>query len=118
MGNHVTGNQPQAHSPNYPQQIGRPSSRPSTPGQGVITNPSPSMAHRLPPGGTQSINELNAELIRIPSTLLPKLKQDLMIPQEKEVQVMTGEEKVDSCILRSAYLFTIPHSIGLLVSIA
>jgi len=109
MGNHVPGNQQQAHSPNYPQQLGRPSSRPSTPGQGVIPNPSPSMAHRIPPGGIpQSINELHAELIRIPNAVLPKLKQELMIPQDKDVSAMTGEEKVDSCISQSAYLFIIP----------
>jgi len=95
MGNHVPGNQQQAHSPNYPQQLGRPSSRPSTPGQGVITNPSPSMAHRLPPGGPPpSMNEINSELIRIPGALLPKLKQDLMLPQDKDLGTMTVEEKV------------------------
>ena len=89
------GNQQQAHSPNYPQPLGRPSSRPSTPGQGVITNPSPSMAHRLPPGGAPlTMNEVNAELIRIPSTLLPKIKQDLMIPAEKDFASWTVEEKV------------------------
>ena len=100
MGNHVPGNQQQAHSPNYPQQVGRPSSRPSTPGQGVITNPSPSMAHRLPPGVPQSINEITTELMRIPNSLLPKLKQDLMIQQDKDVSTMTGEEKVDSRFLQ------------------
>jgi len=119
MGNHVPGNQQQAHSPNYPQQLGRPSSRPSTPGQGVMTNPSPSMAHRLPPGVVpQSINDINAEFMRIPNTFLPKLKQDLMISQEKDVSALTGEEKVDSCILQSAFLFTVPISTGLSVSIA
>ena len=93
MPNHVPGNQPQAHSPNYPQSLGRPSSRPNTPGQSVI-NPSPSMAHRLPPGATPSINEINSELMRMPNTILPKIKQDLSIPQDKELGAMTMEEKV------------------------
>ena len=119
MGNHIPGNQQQAHSPNYPQQLGRPSSRPSTPGQGGITNPSPSMAHRLPPGGVpQSINEINAELMRIPNAFLPKLKQELMIPQEKDVSTMTGEEKVNPYVLRPVHLFTVPLSTGSSVSTA
>jgi len=118
MGNHVPGNQQQAHSPNYPQQLGRPSSRPSTPGQGVITNPSPSMAHRLPPGPPSSMNEINGELMRIPNTLLPKLKQELMIPHEKEFNVMTVEEKVDSRIIQLADLFIIPLSTGFSATIA
>ena len=102
MANNVPGNQQQAHSPNHPQQLGRPSSRPTTPGQGVITNPSPSMAHRLPPGGVpSSINEINGELMRIPNTILPKIKQELMIPPDKDLGSMTTEEKVRSLILRS-----------------
>jgi hypothetical protein len=122
MGNHVPGNQPQAHSPNYPQQLGRPSSRPSTPGQGVITHPSPSMAHRLPPGGAPpSINEINSELIRIPNTLLPKIRQELGIPQDKDFTAMTTEEKVCShipwfaCLLivlvSNAYSYTTAENI-------
>ena len=119
MANHVPGNQPQAHSPNYPQQIGRPSSRPSTPGQGVITNPSPSMAHRLPPGGPPpSINEINSELIRIPNTLLPKIKQDLGISPDKELTTMTNEERVCSYIPWFVYLLTILISIAYSHSIA
>ena len=95
MANHGPGNQQQAHSPNYPQPLGRPSSRPSTPGQGVITNPSPSMSHRLSPVvGGMNMNEITAELMRIPNTLLPKLKQDAMIPLEKELTSMSPEEKV------------------------
>lgn len=97
MANHAPGNQQQAHSPNYPQPLGRPSSRPNTPGQGVITHPSPSMANRLPPG-TISMNEINAELMRIPSTLLPKIKQDLMIPLEKDFGSMTVDEKATSLL--------------------
>ncbi|KAF9648648.1 hypothetical protein BDM02DRAFT_2207585 [Thelephora ganbajun] len=94
MSNHIPGNQQQAHSPNYPQPPGRPSSRPSTPGQGVITNPSPSMTNRLPPGGIPpSMNEINGELMRIPNTLLPKIKQELMIPHDKDLAAMTPEEK-------------------------
>lgn len=92
MANHVPGTQ-QAHSPNYPQQIGRPSSRPTTPSQGVITNPSPSMAHRLPPGAVQAMNEISAELMRIPGAHLPKIKQELMIPQDKDFTTMTADEK-------------------------
>ena len=95
MPNHVPSNQQQAHSPNYPQSLGRPSSRPNTPGQSVITNPSPSMAHRLPPGAAPpSINEINNELIRIPNTILPKIKQELTIPHDKDFTAMTVEEKV------------------------
>ena len=97
MASQALGSQPQAHSPNYPQPHGRPSSRPGTPGQGVITNPSPSMTNRLPPGGAPpSINEINNELMRIPHTLLPKLKQELAIPQDKDFGTMTPEEKVCS----------------------
>lgn len=97
MANHAPGNQQQAHSPNYHQSLGRPSSRPSTPGQGVITNPSPSMTHRLPPGGApQSMNELNTELMRIPGAVLQNLKLDLMIPREKDFTSMSPDEKVYS----------------------
>jgi len=110
MAGHVPGNQQQAHSPNYPQQLGRPSSRPSTPGQGVITNPSPHMANRLPPGGAPPINEINGELMRIPNTLLPKLKQELMIPQDKDFGNMTPEEKVFSRILRFFCFFIVLFS--------
>jgi hypothetical protein len=96
MANHAPGNQQQAHSPNYPQQLGRPSSRPSTPGQGMITNPSPSMAHRLPPGTPHTLNDISADLIRIPVQLLPKLKQESMIPLDKDLTSMTPEEKASS----------------------
>ena len=119
--NMVPGNQQQAHSPNYPQQIGRPSSRPNTPGQGVITNPSPSMAHRLPPGGPSpsiSMNELNNEIMRIPNTLLPKLKQELMIPQDKDYAALTPEEKVSFRISQFAYLFIILFSTAFSLSTA
>jgi len=108
MASHVPGNQQQAHSPNYPQPLGRPSSRPSTPGQGVITNPSPHMANRLPPGGAPP--SINDELMRIPNTLLPKLKQEVMISQDKDFTTMTPEEKVYSRILQSAYLLIILSS--------
>jgi hypothetical protein len=40
---------------------------------------------------------MNGELMRIPNTLLPKLKQDLMIPQEKDFGAMSQEDKVYSC---------------------
>jgi len=73
--------------------------------------------HHLPPPSI-SIYEINAQFIRIPPTLMPKLKQDLMIAQNKDVSALTEEEKVDSCILQSAYLFTILLSTGLSVSFA
>lgn len=53
------------------------------------------------------IIKINAELMRVPNTLPPKLKQDLMIPQGKDVPAATREEQVNSCILQSAYLFTV-----------
>ena len=118
MGNHVPGNQQQAHSPNYPQQLGRPSSRPSTPGQGVITNPSPSLAHRMPPGAPPSINEINSELMRIPGPLVPKIKQEIMMPQEKEFATMTIEEKVCSRKPQLVYSFTILFSFAFLTTSA
>ena len=107
MANHIPGNQQQAHSPNYPQQIGRPSSRPTTPGQGGIPHPSPSMANRLPP---PSMNEINSELMRIPNTLLPKIKQESMIPQDKDLGAMTADEKVCPRVLQFVYLFTVLFS--------
>ena len=106
MGNHVSGNQPQAHSPNYPQQLGRPSSRPSTLGQGVMTNPSPSMANQLPPG-PPSTNDTNNELMHILNTPLPKIKQELMIPQDKDLTTMSPDEKVYSRISWVFYLLTV-----------
>lgn len=64
------------------------------------------MASRLPPDGSppsideinnelmrMSINEIDSELIRIPNTLLPRIKQDLWIPQEKDLATMTADEK-------------------------
>ena len=59
--------------------------------------------------------EINGELMRIPNTLLPKLKQDLMLPQDKD---LTVEEKVYSRILRPAYSFIIPFSSAFSIIIA
>ena len=101
MANQVAGNQPQAHLPNFPQPLAHSPSRPNTPGPGVIPHPSPSMAHRLPP---PSLNEINAKLMRISDALLTKIKQELMIPRDKDLGVMTPEEKVFSPFL--ARLFT------------
>jgi len=53
------------------------------------------------------MNELNSELMRIPSALLPKIKQDLGIPQDKELGATTVEEKVCSHIPWFAYLLII-----------
>lgn len=106
MANHVPGTQ-QAHSPNYPQQIGRPSSRPTTPSQGVITNPSPSMANRLPPGAAQSMNEINTELMRIPSAHLPRIKQELMIAPDRDLSNMTADEKVRSFLSASLLIHSL-----------
>jgi hypothetical protein len=96
MGNHVPGNQQQAHSPNYPQQLGRPSSRPSTPGQGVITNPSPSMAHRLPPGGNPLSHERNQCRTDAHTELtLTKTQAGLDDPSGKGLWFHDRREKVD-----------------------
>lgn len=61
------------------------------------------------------MSEINGELMRIPNTLLPKLKQDLMLPQDGD---LTREEKVYPCILRPAYSFIIPFSIAFSTTIA
>ena len=47
------------------------------------------------------LNEVNAELRRIPNTLLPKINQELMIPLDKDLGTMTPEEKVFSSISNS-----------------
>lgn len=54
-----------------------------------------------------SIDEIDRELIRIPNTLLPKIKEELAIPQEKDLAAMTTDEKVCSHIPWFAYLLTI-----------
>ena len=50
-----------------------------------------------------SINELNDGLMRIPNTILQKLKQELMIPPDRDHATMTPEEKVSSRISQFAY---------------
>ena len=45
-----------------------------------------------------SIDEIDRELMRIPNTLLPKIKEELAIPQEKDLTTMTTDEKVYSHI--------------------
>ena len=79
------------------------------------------MANRLPPGGApqssideinnelmrMSINEIDGELMHIPNTLLPKIKQELGIPQDKDLATMTADEKVCSHIPWFAYLLII-----------
>jgi len=75
------------------------------------------MTHRLPPGSvTAQINEINTELMRIPNALLPKIKQELMVPQDKDFSTMTPEEKVCFRIFRFGYSFTILFSTELLLS--
>ena len=83
----IRGNQSQAQ--NDPQPTGRPSSRP-------------------PP----SINEINNELIHIPITLLARIKQELGIPQDKDLATMTNEERVCSYIPQFVYLLIILVSIA------
>jgi hypothetical protein len=48
--------------------------------------------------------------MRIPPTLLPKIKQEVMIPQEKDLGAMTIDEKVYSRILLFVCLFIAPFS--------
>jgi len=83
---------------------------PQHPGRGPITDPSLSMVHSPPEGDPLPTNKIDAELIRIPLSLFPKLKQDLMIPQYKDLPALTGEEKVDSCIL-PVRLFCLPFTL-------
>ena len=98
----------QAHSQNSPQQLGRPLSQPSIPGQGIITNLTPSMDHRLPPGkAPPSIDKFQNELMRIPNMLLPRVEQEVSVPQDKDFTTMTAGEKVYSRMLQ-LYLFIYP----------
>ena len=106
MANQVPGNQPQAHSPNFPRPLKRSPSRPITPSQGLVPRSSPSIFHRLP----LSLNEVDAELMRIPNTLLPKINQELMIPLDKDLGAMTLEEKVFSS-LSSSFVYS-PFSLA------
>jgi hypothetical protein len=100
MGNPM-GSTQQAHSPGY-QQMGRPSSRPSTPGsQNMMPNPSPSLTSRVPPAqngmGGQMLPDSQTEFMRIPAALISQLKQELGFG-DKETSSLSAEEKV-----------TIPH---------
>ena len=62
--------------------------------------------HRLPPRGhPPSVHEINDEFMRIPSRLVPKITQDLMLPQDKD---LTIDEKVYSCILCRLFVFSFP----------
>ena len=87
--NHISGNRQQGHSPGYPH---------------------------YPVGTPPSINEINSELMHIPDTLLPKIEQELMIPQDRDFATMTVDEKVRSWTLRTVRSFTIPFSDVLLFS--
>ena len=84
-------------------------------GQGMNAYPSPSMANQLPP---PSMNEINGELMRIPNTLLPRIKQELMIPQDKDFAALTTDEKVCPHVFRPVYLLIALSSIAFLCSTA
>ena len=53
------------------------------------------------------MNEINAELMRIPNTLLPKIKQELMIPVDKDHVSLTADERVFSTSFQVFCLFII-----------
>ena len=53
------------------------------------------------------IDEIDRELTCIPNTLLPKIKEELAIPQEKDLVIMTTDERVRSHIPWFAYLPTV-----------
>ncbi|EIN06235.1 hypothetical protein PUNSTDRAFT_122080 [Punctularia strigosozonata HHB-11173 SS5] len=86
------------------QTFGRPPSRAQTPGGsqhpgagGMMTQPSPSMAPRQPPGGMQSMvmspHEIHATLATIPPMAIPQLRAEAGIQGDKELQQFTPEEK-------------------------
>lgn len=81
------------------QQHQRPPSRTASPSN-ILTQPSPSMANRQPPGGAMNASleaSLNMELSKMPIPLLTSLKHELGLT-EKEPQLFTTEEKV--CTVR------------------
>lgn len=99
-------------TPNFQQ---RPPSRTTTP-QGSLMNPSPSMMSRqtpgMPqtpsglgggtpnnggmggPGGMMSPESIALEFARIPSNVLPTLRQDLGVGHDKDLAALTLDEKV------------------------
>lgn len=83
----------QASNPPYQQQQ-RPPSRTASPSN--MTQPSPSMATRQPPGNMSNSSHQDpvlAELLKFPSGLLNNLKQELSMG-DKELPALSSEEKV------------------------
>ena len=64
----------------------------------------------MPPLSPPTPNEFNAELTLIPNTVLPKIKQELMIQPDKDLGAMTPEEKVFSS-LSSSFVYS-PFSLA------
>ncbi|KAH7890939.1 hypothetical protein F5I97DRAFT_108788 [Phlebopus sp. FC_14] len=85
--NSSMGSVPSAQTP--PFTLGRSPSRPGTPGQGGMMQPSPSMMNRPPP--MQEAN-LHAEVHRLPVPLLNTIKQELGLG-DKELHSLSYEDK-------------------------
>ncbi|KAF5379411.1 hypothetical protein D9615_006498 [Tricholomella constricta] len=81
------------------QHLGRSPSRATTPGQGQggMMHPSPSITNRQPPGAAQMMvggmtdNNINSQIMLIPTAVLAQIKQELGI--EKELPSFTAQDK-------------------------
>ncbi|KAF5338035.1 hypothetical protein D9758_014260 [Tetrapyrgos nigripes] len=75
------------------QQLARPPSRSGSPGQGnLLTQHSPSMGNRQPPGMTPDM--ISVEVQRIPQGVLEQIKREVAVDITKDVNSMSQEEKV------------------------
>ena len=85
------GSGPHTQTPPF-SQLARSPSRPGTPGQ--VMQRSPSLMDRQTPVNPHE-SSLNAELSRLPTTVLTSIRQELGV-HDKELQSLTFEEKVIS----------------------
>ena len=90
-----SSNQNNAPTPGQYPQPGQTPSRTGTPGQGqgVMMNPSPSLAARQPPGASGSMNDLNNLILGIPQGALLQIKTETGIP-DKDIGALTHLDKV------------------------
>jgi hypothetical protein len=77
-----------------PTPLYNPGSPSSTPGQNIMTNPSPSMAARHPPNymNAQMLQDLNVEFQKIPAALLGSIKQEIGL-LDKDTNSFSPEDK-------------------------
>jgi hypothetical protein len=89
------GSAPPTQTPPFP--MGRSPSRPNTPGQGGMLQPSPSLVARQTPTNSQEAL-LNNELIRMPTETITSIKATLGLG-DKELHTLGFQDKVLSFLI-------------------